>query len=268
MKMNFVKIVAATVLVSLTVSLAGCASKDTNGVDVIKKAKQIVVGTSGDYPPYEYHAQVNGKDEIVGFDIEIAKQIAKDLGVELVIKDMKFDALLAALDTGKVDFVMAGMTPTPEREQNVDFSKIYYNAVQTLVVRAKDKGTITSVDALNDKLVAVQKGSIQEDIAKNQLPKAKAVALSKISDEMLELKNNKVDALIVEAPVSGAYLIKNSDLALADLKLKTEDSGSAVAIKKGNTALKDAINKSLDKLIADKQIDALVSKATDAVEAK
>ena len=278
MKKQLFKIMSITLIVSLSIALFGCApasttnkgnSKSTmNKVDEIKKAGVIIVGTSGDYPPYEFHGEVNGKDEIIGFDIEIAKQIAKDLGVKLIIKDMKFDALLASLDTSKVDFVMAGMTPTPERSQNVDFSKIYYTAVQTIVIRTIDKDLIKSLDNLKNKNISVQKGSIQEGIAKEQLPNSRAIALPKISDEILELKHNKVDALIVETPVAEAYISSNKDLMLATIKLKGDDSGSAVAIKKGNSALVDEVNKTLNKLIAEKQIDKLVSAATDKVIAK
>lgn len=278
MKKHLVKIMSIGLIVSLSVTLFGCAPASTsnkvssestkNKVDEIKKAGMILVGTSGDYPPYEFHGEVNGKDEIVGFDIEIAKQVAKDLGVKLVIKDMKFDALLASLDTNKVDFVMAGMTPTPERAASVDFSKVYYTAIQTIVIRAKDKDLIKSLGDLKNKNIAVQKGSIQEGIAKDQLPGSKAIALPKISDEVLELKNNKVDALIVEAPVAAAYISNNKDLIIADVKLKGDDTGSAIAIKKGNSALVDEVNKTLDKLIAEKQIDKLVSEATDKVIAK
>ncbi|MBC8061878.1 MAG: transporter substrate-binding domain-containing protein [Clostridiaceae bacterium] len=268
MKKHLVKIISVALIVSSSIGLFGCKSSTGNKVDEIKKAGVILVGTSGDYPPYEFHGDVNGKDEIVGFDIEIAKQIAKDLGVKLVIKDMKFDALLASLNTNKVDFVMAGMTPTPERATSVDFSKIYYTAVQTIVIRAKDKDLIKNLADLKDKVIAVQKGSIQEGIAKEQLPNSKVIALPKISDEILELKNNKVDALIVEAPVAAAYISNNKDLIIAEVKLQGDDSGSAVGIKKGNTALVDAVNKTLDKLITEKQIDKLVTDATDKVIAK
>ena len=269
MKKHLIKIMSITLIVSLSITLFGCASASTgNKVEQIKKAGVILVGTSGDYPPYEFHGEVDGKDEIVGFDIEIAKQLAKDLGVKLVIKDMKFDALLASLNTSKVDFVMAGMTPTPERSENVDFSKVYYTAVQTIVIRTKDKDLIKSLDDLKNKNIAVQKGSIQEGIAKEQLPSSKAIALPKISDEILELKNSKVDALIVEAPVAEAYVSNNKDLMIATIKLKGDDSGSAIAIKKGNTALVDEFNKTLEKLISEKQIDKLVTDATNKVIAK
>ena len=116
-----------TVLLLIVVALAACApSGDTTNTITGEKIKQIqaagkiVLGTSADYPPYEFHETINGVDTIVGFDIEIAKVIAKELGVELEIKDMSFDGLLAALQSGTVDMVIAGMSATPERQKSVD----------------------------------------------------------------------------------------------------------------------------------------------------
>jgi arginine/lysine/histidine transporter system substrate-binding protein len=262
--------------------LAGCGQgkNDTNGnnatqgttanedakIAAIKKAGKIVLGTSADYPPYEFHKSINGKDEIVGFDIEIAKEIAKDLGVQLEIKDMKFDGLLAALQTDTVDMVIAGMTPDEERRKSVDFSKVYYTAVQGIVVRTEDKDKYQTIDSLKTVKLGVQKGAIQETIAKEQLPQAQTKAISKISDLMLELKSKRLDALIVEVPVASAYISKNSDLALAAAKLNTEEAGSAIALKKGNTKLAEQMNQTLDRLIKDKKIDAFVAAANDMVE--
>lgn len=241
------------------------AKKETK-LDQIKKAGKIVVGTSADYPPYEFHKEVNKKDEIVGFDIEIAKAIAKDLGVTLEIKDMKFDGLLAALESGNVDFIISGMTPTPERQASVDFTKIYYTAVQTAVVRTEDKAKYKTIEDLKGKRVGAQKGATQEQIVTKQMPGSEMKALGKISDLMLDLKNKKTEALVVELPVATAYLSKNPDLSISDIKLSTEDSGSAIAVKKGNAELVEAMNASLDKLINGKLIDKFVIEANDMVE--
>jgi len=277
-KRNFVRILPLALMLVISIAVTGCKKVDANvkignedslieesRVEAIKKSGKIIVGTSADYPPYEFHKEINKKDEIVGFDIEIAKEIAKDLGVELQIKDMKFDGLLAALDAGTIDFVVAGMTPTPERAENVDFTKIYYTAVQSLVIRTEDKDKIKTLEDLYGKKVGAQKGAIQEEIAKEQISGSQVKALGKVSDLMLELKNNKIDALVVELPVSSAYISRNSDLTLLDIELDTDDSGSAIAIKKGNTDLVDEINKTLDRLINDKSIDKYVIDATELV---
>ena len=146
--------------------------------------------------------EIDGKDQIVGFDIEIAKQFAKDLGVKLEIKDMAFDGLLVALQADKVDMIFAGMTPTDERKQNADFSDIYYTATHRFILRSGDETAITKMEDLKGKKIGVQKGSIQEDIAKDNFDAENIKSLEKVTDLVLDLKNNKVDAVLVESPVA------------------------------------------------------------------
>ncbi|WFD11634.1 ABC transporter substrate-binding protein [Tepidibacter hydrothermalis] len=260
------KMIVVVMVLCLGMVFTGCGKSDISQYEKIKESGKIVVGTSADYPPYEFHTEINGKDEIVGFDIEIAKEIAKDMGVELEIKDMDFGGLLAALNTGTVDFVVAGMTPTDERKEKVDFTNIYYNATQAVVVKVENKDKIKSMDDLKGKKIGVQMGSIQEGIAKDQVEEAEVKSLGKVSDLMLELKNDKVDALIVELPVAKAYVNKNSDLGLTNVTVKDETGGSAIAIKKGSKELTDQMNKTLDKLVKENKIEEFVVKATDMID--
>ncbi|WP_166242025.1 ABC transporter substrate-binding protein [Paenibacillus turpanensis] len=241
------------------------AAKPTK-LDEIKKAGKIVLGTSADYPPYEFHKTVNGKDEIVGFDIELAKEFAKDLGVKLEIKDMKFDGLLPALQAGNIDVIIAGMTPDEERKKAVDFSKIYYTAVQTVVVRAEDNDKLKTTDDLKGKKVGAQKGSVQEDIVAEQISGSTAKILPKIPDLFMELKSKKVDALVVEEPVAAAYVSKHKDLAISSIPLKQDEGGSAIAFAKNNPELVEAANKTIDRLLKDKLIEKFVAEANDMVE--
>ncbi|MCX7922639.1 MAG: ABC transporter substrate-binding protein [Clostridia bacterium] len=248
----------------MAIGVTGCSKTDV--LDKVKKDGKIVVGTSADYAPYEFHKLIDGKDEIIGFDIAIANEIAKDLGVKLEISDMKFDGLLPALQTGNIDFVIAGMTPDAERSKMVDFTKIYYTAAQGVMVRTEDKDKIKSIDDLNGKKVGVQKGAIQEKIAKEQMKSSTIISLGKIPDLIMELKNKKVDALVVELPVANGYVAKHPDLTISDVKVKEDTGGSAIAIAKGNPELVEAMNKTLDRLINDKQIDKFVAEANEAVE--
>jgi len=273
-KKSLSKILVSGLVVLMVGGFAGCGSKSESAsnnkaaskVEQIKKSGKLVVGTSADYPPYEFHKSVNGKDQIVGFDIKIAEEIAKDLGVKLEIKDMKFDGLLAALQSGNVDMVLAGMNATEERKKSVDFSEIYYKSLQSVIVRAEDKDKIKTVGDLKGKKVGAQKGTTQEGIVKDQITGADLKALGKVTDLMLEIKNKKVDALVVEQPVGKAYVSKNSDLAISDINVKIEDEGSAVAVKKGSSDLVEAINKTLDKLMKDKSVDKFVTEANEMVE--
>lgn len=232
----------------------------------IKESGKLILGTSADYPPYEFHKSINGKDEIVGFDIEVAREIAKDLGVTLEVKDMKFDGLLAALDQGVIDLVVAGMSPTPERAKSVDFSDIYYQSKQMLVVRAEDKDVITSKDAMNGKTIGVQKGAIQEAIAADQFSTSTPMALGKISDLVLALKSKRVDAAIIEYPVALANVNANPDLFMTAIEIPMESEGTAAAMKKGNPDFVESVNKTLDRLISEKLIEQFVADANALVE--
>ncbi|MBV7274754.1 ABC transporter substrate-binding protein [Clostridium thailandense] len=278
LKNTLKKIVGVSLMMTTIIAFTACGNKQNSSTDnaqdksqsaamqKIKKSGKLVIGTSADYPPYEFHKSVDGKDEIVGFDIEVGKQIAKDLGVQLEIKDMKFDGLLAALDQGNVDIIVAGMNPTEERKKSVDFSNVYYTAVQSVILRTSDKDKIKSIDDLKGKKVAVQKGATQEEIAKKQMPNSQAIALPKISDLILSLKNNRADAVIVELPVATSNVNSNKDLFISDIKVQNEVEGSAVAVKKGSTDLVQSINKTIDRLTKDKSIDKYVTDATNSVE--
>lgn len=279
LKGSLKKAISIVLVIGTMFTFAACGSKNnaSNGgsnssqseeMQKIKKSGKLVLGTSADFPPYEFHKSVNGTDQIVGFDIEIAKQIAKDLGVQLEIKDMKFDGLIAALDEGNVDMVISGMTPTEERKKKVDFSDIYYRSAQDIIVRASDKDKVKSTNDLNGKKIGVQKGAIQEQIAQKQVSGAQPMALGTIPDIILALKSNRVDAAIVEAAVANANVSANKDLAVADIKLKTDEDGSAIAMKKGSTDLVKAVNKTLSKLKANKSIDKFVVDATNSVDLK
>ena len=268
----------ALIAIAFAVSFAGCAKKTTDSrLDSIKKAGKIILGTSADYPPYEFHAQIDGKDAIVGFDVALAREIAKDLGVQLEIKDMDFDGLLAALASGNVDIVVAGMTPTAERRQNVDFSDIYYFAEHGVLIRKEDEAKYSaSVESLKDAIVGAQRGAIQVALTKTRIkgvaedkkeePHPQVKELGKLPDLVMELKNSKVEAVVAELPVAKAYLGANGDLMLATYTFRDDDGGSAVAAKKGETSLTAEINKTIARLQAEGAIDRFVTEASEQVE--
>lgn len=275
---HFKTMLTAALVAVLAASVLSCAPKagSVKKLDQIKKAGKLVIGTSADYPPYEFHSVKDGKDTIVGFDIAIAQELAKGLGVQLEIKDMQFDGLLAALQAGTVDIVISGMTPTEERKQSVDFTTIYYYAIQGVIVRAADASKYATVDALKTARLSAQKGTIQVGIAKTQIlgmskeeaekdTSGKVKEVSTIKNLVLDLKSGNVDAIIAELPVANAYVGKNPDLAVAAPTFKDEDGGSAVAVKKGNEDLVASLNATLDRLVSEKKIDQFVAEANELV---
>lgn len=255
----------------LTASLISGCGKDgstTNATDGnAGTTKTLTLGTSADFPPYEFHKVVEGKDMIVGFDIDIAKEIASDMGAELVIKDLPFDSLLNELSSGRVDMVISGLSPTPERAKQIDLSDIYYKAEQAVVVREADKDKFSTMESLKGAKIGIQTGSIQEDIAKG-IEGAKLTSLAKISDIVLQLQSSRVDASIMEGPVAKSFVKNVKGLAITDAKPEVEDDGYVIGVKKGNSELLTQINKTLGELNSAGKIEEYVTKATELAESK
>ncbi|MDW7667678.1 MAG: transporter substrate-binding domain-containing protein [Bacillota bacterium] len=235
--------------------------KEETKLDKIKEKGVIVLGTAADYPPYEFHKEINGEDHIVGFDIEIAKAFAEDLGVELEIKDMKFEGLIAALVADNIDFIVAGMVPKPERAEVIDFSIPYYQAEQSMLIKSEDVDKYTTPEDFEGTVVGAQKATVQEEIVLNQISGAEYKGLSKITDLVLELKNNKIEAVVLVKPVADAYANQNDDLIVPEISFGTEE-GVAAAVNKGNTVLLAELNKTLEELIETGELDTFISEAT------
>ena len=223
----------------------------------IQNKGKLVLGTSGDYPPFEFHKMVDGKDEIVGFDIEIAKYIADELGVELEIKDMDFDKLLGGLSTGMLDIVIAGMNPDSKREKEANFTDIYYEANFAVLVNKEDDFKINTLEDLEGKSVGVQIGTTQEKIAQTQIKDADIKSLSTNPDIVMNLKTKKIDCAIMELPVAESFANANDNLMVVDnLIIDSESGGVAIAVKKGN----DELTVKLNEILADIKSKGLLDK--------
>jgi arginine/lysine/histidine transporter system substrate-binding protein len=216
--------------------------------------KSLIMATSADYRPFEFPSPDNPQ-EIIGFDVDIAKAITEKLGYSLQIQNLDFNGLLAALQSKRADFVMAGMTPTEERKKSVDFSDIYYEAKQTIV--SKTGSNLTTAASLNGKNVGVQSGSIQEGEAK-KIQGAKLVSLNRISDLVQELKTGRIDAIIMEDIVAKGFTTANPELQFTEIP-NTEQAGSAIAFPKGSPLLAE-FNPLLKEMLSNGQIEALVKK--------
>ncbi|NMO95920.1 ABC transporter substrate-binding protein/permease [Paenibacillus lemnae] len=252
-KMKISMLLLMVILLSVG-SIAGIAGAE-------QEKKTIILGTSADYMPYEFHKTIDGVDTIVGFDIEIAKEIAKDLGAELVIKDTSFDALLPELTSGRVDFVISGMNPTEERRKSIDFSIPYYRAEQSIVVRKEDQEKYSTMESLEGARIGVQKASVQEGIAAN-IPNAQVTSLDKIPDLLLQLDTGRVDAVIAEYPIANANMDIET-MAITDAKPVSENDEYAVGVRKGNEELLNSINQTLERLVQNDLVQKYVDEAGD-----
>lgn len=266
------KVVASALLGIMTMGLVGCGSSNNTSaagnkndlLETIQDKGKVVVGMSADYAPYEFHyIDENGKDVIGGFDVDIANEIASKLGVELVIQEMDFDALVTALPAGKVDLVISGMNPTEERAKVVDFSEVYYNSQHGILVRAEDVDKYKTFADLEGAKVGAQLGSTQEQIAKNEIPNADLQLLANVNNLILELKSGKVDAIIMEKPVAQMAVKSNPELAVGEPTYEEESGGNAVGIAKNNPELLAKVNEVIKELNETGKMDEYIVKANE-----
>jgi arginine/lysine/histidine transporter system substrate-binding protein len=254
MKKNLLSICLIIVLAILS----GCGAVEEKATSGTKdeSTKKLIMATSADYPPYEFVDTANG-GEIVGFDIDIAKHIAKELGYVIEIKDMDFNGLIPALDSGKADFVIAGMTPNEERKKTVDFSDEYYAAQQLIVTKGD---SIKTIEDLEGKVLGVQLASVQEKEAEKLLKKYNfdIVKRNKVTELVQEMKSNRVDAAIIEDTVAHEFLKGNKELSSFPVP-DTEAAGSAIAFPK-NSELTVEFNSELNKMKENGTLDKFIEK--------
>ncbi len=216
----------------------------------------LIMGTNAAFPPYEYYED----GVIVGIDAEIAAAIADKLGMELVIDDMDFGAIITAVTTGKVQMGMAGMTVTEERLQSVNFSTSYATGIQAIIV--KEGSPITSVDDLYAEgasyKIGVQESTTGDIYCTDDFGEENVLKYKVGADAVAALLADKVDCVIIDNNPAKAFIEANEGLVLLDTQYAVEDYAIAIALE--NTELLDQINAALEALIADGTVAAIVEK--------
>ena len=223
-------------------------------------AETLKMGTNAAFPPYEYYDDET--NDIVGIDAEVAAAICEKLGYDLEIVDMDFDSLIPAVANGKIDMVLAGLTVTEERKQNVDFTSPYATGVQVVIM--KEDSPITSVDDLfaegaNHK-IGVQQGTTGDlyctwDIADEGLGSVEPFKTG--TDAVLALTSGKVDCVVIDNEPAKNFVAANEGLKILETEYITEDY--AIALAKGSE-LTEQINAALEELIADGTVQSIIDK--------
>lgn len=264
-------LLALMMLVSLT-ALTGCSNNDQS-LEGIKKSGQLIVYTEAGFAPFEFIA--NGK--VVGVDIAICEEIAKEIGVELVVKDVAFNTILGAIESGKAAIGAAGITITPERAEQVDFSMPYTTSKQYIVV--KTDSAIASYADLAGKKIGVQLGTSSDFIISDAINgtedddgnhvkgdfEGTGATVSTYANPNLaavNLEGNKLDAVVTDE-LPAKLIVENSKGAYKCFELiyndgsKTDES-YGLCVAKGNTELLEVINKVLKNLIDTGKINEYV----------
>jgi polar amino acid transport system substrate-binding protein len=233
----------------LCLSLFGC--KD-------KKENQLIVATSADYPPFEFF-----KDgQIIGFEIDLIKAIAKEMNYKVIVKDMSFDTIIGALQSERIDLAISSITASPERKEKVDFTIPYHKSLSVMLVATNS--TIQKNSHLSGKNVGVQMGSVYEKMVKDEWqPTIKNItlrSLSKVPDLIQDFKSGRLDVLVLGV-VEGENIIK-SHPGFKLVSLPQTETFNAIALPK-NSPLTEPINAVIKKFEADGTLKKLQDKWLD-----
>lgn len=237
---------------SETASSEAASETETAELSTVEPGK-LIMSTNAAFPPYE---MTTDSDEFEGIDIETAQAIADKLGLELQIDDMDFDAALLAVQQGKSDMVMAGVTVTDERQNVMDFTDSYATGIQSIIV--KEDSDIASVDDLAGKKIGTQRGTTGYLYCSDDFGDENVVAYDDGLTAVQMLNNGQVDCVVIDNAPAKEFIAANPGLKLLDTAYVEEDY--AIGVGKGNTELKDAINTALEELKADGTLQAIVDK--------
>ena len=260
MKKMILGIVAVTAVLALTACGSDKKADPNHYVDQIKDKKTLTVALNPEFAPFEFQVIKDGKNTIVGSDIDLANEIGKALGVKVKFQAMDFNNVLASVESGKADIAISGISATPERQKAYDFSTSYYTAQNVMIVQKSQADAYQNLAAFDGKKVAAQKGTVQENIVKDQVKGANLVSLTKNGQMINELKNGTVSGVVFEEPIAKAYVAANPDLAIVtNIKFDSSKSDSyAIAMPKDSGNLKKEIDKVITQLKADGKIEEFV----------
>lgn len=233
-------------------SSEAASETETAELSTVEPGK-LIMSTNAAFPPYE---MTTDSGEFEGIDIETAQAIADKLGLELQIDDMDFDAALLAVQQGKSDMVMAGVTVTDERQNVMDFTDSYATGIQSIIV--KEDSDIASVDDLAGKKIGAQRGTTGYLYCSDDFGDENVVAYDDGLTAVQMLNNGQVDCVVIDNAPAKEFIAANPGLKLLDTAYVEESY--AIGVGKGNTELKDAINTALEELKADGTLQAIVDK--------
>lgn len=246
---------ATTAAEEATTAAESNAEAETAAADATESKGTLVMATNAEFPPYEFHEG----GEIVGIDVEIARAIATEMGMDFEIEDIAFDSIIPEVTSGKADFGAAGLTVTEDRKQSVDFSDPYATATQVVII--KEGSEIASVDDLTGKTIGVQLGTTG-DIYVEDVEGATIERYNKGFEAVQALSQDKIDAVVIDGEPAKVFVSQNEGLKILDEAFTTEEY--AICVKKGNTELLEGINAAIAKLKESGELQVIVDKYISA----
>ena len=264
MSRNWKKIMGVIMAAGMMVSMAACGSKPAEteakqeetaqadqAADSEAAGGTLVMATNAEFPPYEYREG----DEIVGIDVDMARAVAEKLGMTLEVEDMAFDSILVAVQSGKADMGVAGMTVTEDRLENCNFSDTYAEAAQVIIV--KEDSEIASPDDLTGKTVGVQLGTTG-DIYAEDIEDSTVERYNKGFEAVQSLLQDKIDAVIIDREPAKVFVSQNEGLKILDEAFTEEEY--AIAMAKDNDELLEKVNGALAELKESGELQEIIDK--------
>lgn len=262
---------ALVLVLVLSLFLTGCGKKEaSNRLEKILAEGKITNVCEPYFAPYEFiDNSESGQAQYKGADMELARYIAKELGVELEIVPLEWAAVLTGVTAGKYDMACAGLGYSEEREQSMELSEIYQpGSAQGVLIRAEDYDKFQTLEDFGGHKVGYQSGTLQESYANSQLPSTcEFVTYDLINNAVLALDAGKVDAVTVAVPNGEMWAESNPSLAVAQPTFVTGKSGNCIAVPKGETELKERLNEIIAEVIEKGLYEQWVEEATEQARA-
>lgn len=254
------KLLAVILTVAMVFAFTACGggSTDENGLSTVEAGK-LHMATNAAFPPYEMTDDSGGFE---GIDVEIAEKIAAKLGLELVVDDMDFSSVLTSVQGGKADIAMAGLTVTPDRQKNVDFTDSYATGVQVVIV-PEDSDIKTIDDLAKDKMIGTQEGTTGftycSDTPENGgFGEDHVIAYTNGATAIQALLAGKVNAVVIDSQPAKEFVAANDGLKILETEFVSEDY--AIGVSKDNPELLEAVNNALKELIEDGTVQEILDK--------
>ena len=252
MKKIFAIALAALIVLGM---FAGCGAKETanNPYNLVNPGK-LTISLSPDFSPMEFvDPSKEGQDKFVGFDVSLAKYLAKEMNLELEIMPMDFNACQTAVAMGTVDMSISGYSKTDERAENYNLSDFYYagdnETQQVLITLAANEGLYTTAESVAGLKVGAQAASLQANLCTNQLPNTELVIFGDLTTGLLQLKNGDFDVMAVAHGNAEAIIANNPDVIMSGFEfvVTADEENNVIMMKKGNDALTEKVNELLAK---------------------
>lgn len=248
------KVFALLLCLSLMLSLAACGNaNDADEIQTVTEGK-LTVAFSPDYAPMEFvDLTKEGQDMYVGFDVTLAKFIAENLRLQLVLVPMSFDACQKAVAEGSVDMSISGFNWSQEREDNYNLSDYYYATVshdaQVLITLSGNADAFATAEGLTGARIGVQKSSTQEDLAAEQLPDSQHIPFENLDDAVAQLLSGELDCLAVADGNADAIIAAHPEIAKSGFRfvVTEKQTGNLILLQKGNDELTELVNNILSK---------------------